>query len=126
MQQPFETHSGIRVEWAREILEYPGDDVGIEPLIDQLDSQQGAYFSSGVEYPGRYSRWDFGFSAPPIEIVARGNRVVFNALNPRGERLLEILAPLFENDSTMRVAERAAHKLKIEHTHLDRSLLQTA
>lgn len=56
MQRPFLSPSGIRVEWEKTTLEYPGDEAGLDTLIDRLDGERGAYFSSGVEYPGRYSR----------------------------------------------------------------------
>ena len=32
---------------------------GLHALLHKLDTQRGIYFSSGYEYPERYSRWDF-------------------------------------------------------------------
>lgn len=40
---------------------------GLERLLTQLDRKRGAYFSSGYEYPERYSRWDIATLAPPLE-----------------------------------------------------------
>jgi len=87
----FATAGGITLTRTTRRLAYGG---GIDFLTEALDETRGAYFSSGVEYPDRYTRWDFGFVDPPIEIVGRGRKVVFRALNPRGVRLLAILAPV--------------------------------
>src|SRR5579883_2207088 len=67
---------------------------GLGALLRKLDTQRGVYFSSGYEYPERYSRWDFAGVAPPLEIVARGREVVFRALNERGKILNRLLEPL--------------------------------
>lgn len=52
--------------------------------------------------------------------MARAGRVVLNALNPRGERLLRILSPVFEGSADMRVAERDARTLALEIAGSDR------
>jgi anthranilate synthase len=71
---------------------------GLDALLRRLDTQRGAYFSSGYEYPERYSRWDFAAVAPPLEIIAAGREISISPLNTRGEiinRIIEpILAPL--------------------------------
>jgi anthranilate synthase len=67
---------------------------GLKHLLRDLDRRRGVYFSSGYEYPGRYSRWDFGSTSPPLEIVAYHRRVEFHPLNERGRRILEILHPV--------------------------------
>lgn len=64
----------------------------IEQLIGRLDREKGALFSSGMEYTGRYTRWDIGFVNPPVELTARGRTVVVQALNERGRVLLPTLA----------------------------------
>ena len=63
--------------------------------MKQLDTKRGAYFSSGYEYPERYSRWDVATLAPPIEIVGRERTLAVNALNERGKMLLRVFEPLF-------------------------------
>jgi anthranilate synthase len=63
-------------------------------LLRKLDTQRGIYLSSGYEYPGRYSRWDVAAVAPPLEIVAAGQDIVFRPLNDRGKTLNRILEPL--------------------------------
>src|SRR5579883_1693318 len=67
---------------------------GLGALLRKLDRQRGVYFSSGYEYPERYSRWDFAGVAPPLEIVARGREMAFRALNERGKVLNRLLEPL--------------------------------
>jgi anthranilate synthase len=59
--------------------------------LKQLDSKRGGYFSSGYEYPERYSRWDVATVAPLIEIVGRDRGLAINALNERGRVLLRLL-----------------------------------
>jgi anthranilate synthase len=67
---------------------------GLSHLLRDLDRHRGVYFSSGYEYPGRYSRWDFGSTCPPLEIVSYDRRVEFRPLNERGWKILEILHPV--------------------------------
>ena len=67
---------------------------GLQHLLNQLDTRRGAYFSSGYEYPERYSRWDFATVAPPLELVGRGRRLTLRALNGRGQVLLKLLTPI--------------------------------
>jgi len=70
---------------------------GLAHILKQLDSKRGAYFSSGYEYPERYSRWDVATLAPPIEIVGRDRTLTINALNDRGKVLLLLLDPLLRD-----------------------------
>src|SRR5215469_1568579 len=69
---------------------------GLHHLLRQLDNKRGAYLSSGYEYPERYSRWDFATIAPPLEIIGQDRKLEVRALNRRGEVLLSLLAPLWE------------------------------
>ncbi|HEY7609843.1 MAG TPA: anthranilate synthase component I [Alphaproteobacteria bacterium] len=87
----FRTASGFRIRRRTTRLDYAA---GFGFLAEQLDSRRGAYFSSGVEDPDRYSRWEFGFADPPLEIVGRGRALTLGALNRRGEVLLALLAPV--------------------------------
>lgn len=81
----YQTIGNITVEHSSEALSYPN---AIEPLIDKLDEYRGALFTSGFEYPGRYTRWDIGFINPPLAITAKGRNFFITALNQRGELLL--------------------------------------
>ena len=64
---------------------------GLQHLLRDLDRHRGVYFSSGYEYPGRYSRWDFASARPPLEIVSYDRRVEIRPLNQRGEIIAQIL-----------------------------------
>ena len=74
---------------------------GIDFLIDALNDTRGAFFSSGVEDQDRYSRWDFGFIDPPLEIVAHTDQFRLSALNPRGVPILAMLRPLLLADPSV-------------------------
>jgi anthranilate synthase len=67
---------------------------GLGHILKQLDTKRGAYFSSGYEYPERYSRWDVATVAPLLEIVGRDRTLTINALNDRGKVMLMLLDPL--------------------------------
>jgi anthranilate synthase len=85
------SRSGVRVSRATTKLPYSK---GLVKWLRELDKKRGVYLSSGYEYPGRYSRWDFASVAPPIEIVSRGREMEFHALNERGRILLRMLEPV--------------------------------
>jgi anthranilate synthase len=87
----YQTQGGIRVTRTVSKVSYQR---GLDRLLRKLDTQRGVYLSSGYEYPGRYSRWDFASVAPPLEIVGYERKMLFRPLNARGERLLCILEPL--------------------------------
>ena len=61
----------------------------IETLVTALDHRRGVLFSSSYEYPGRYTRWDFGFTDPPLAVASQGRQIEVAALNSRGEVLLQ-------------------------------------
>jgi len=71
----------------------------LRELVAALDHTQGVLFSSSYDYPGRYTRWDLGFSAPPLSISASGRRVYCRALNERGMVILQMLQQVFANDT---------------------------
>ncbi|MBV9766773.1 MAG: hypothetical protein JOZ48_18155, partial [Acidobacteriaceae bacterium] len=86
---------------------------GLEHLLKQLDTKRGAYFSSGYEYPERYSRWDFASVSPPLEILGRGRAVEFNALNKRGEVLLNLLDAVLRDHPHQSSSSRTPRQLTI-------------
>ena len=91
MTYSFHSSAGFDVARESERLDYAA---GIGFVVEALDTQRGAFFSSGVEYPDRYSRYDFGFFNPPLEFRAHARSLTAAALNQRGERLLTILKPV--------------------------------
>jgi len=93
----YTTPHGIEVSRAVSKVNYAK---GLKHLVRELDRRRGIYFSSGYEYPGRYSRWDFGSICPPLEIVAWDRSVEFRPLNDRG-----------------RLVARMFHKVLADHPH---------
>ncbi|MBM3503678.1 MAG: anthranilate synthase component I [Alphaproteobacteria bacterium] len=93
----FATVSGLRVRRTQTPLDYA---TGIGFVIDRLDSERGAYFSSGIEFPDRYSRWDIAVIEPPLEFIGRGRSLTVRAISPRGEVLLKLLRPLLVGPDT--------------------------
>jgi anthranilate synthase len=70
----------------------PFDPLLLAELTRQVDTRRGGVLSSGMEYPGRYSRWHVGYVDPCLEVSARGRLVTIRALNQRGEVLLPVVA----------------------------------
>src|ERR1700681_399069 len=87
----YSTQSGIAV--TRVVSKVPYKN-GLNRLLKDLDTHRGVYLSSGYEFPGRYSRWDFATTRPPLEIVAVDRDVEFRPLNLRGQMLTQILHPI--------------------------------
>jgi anthranilate synthase len=85
----FVTAGGVQVTRIAE----PFSPSALASIATQVDGRRGGVLSSGMEYPGRYSRWHMAYVDPCVEIVARGRRISVAALNARGEVLLPILIP---------------------------------
>src|SRR5581483_7966656 len=64
------------------------DPAELERIAAVVDERRGGVLSSGMEYPGRYSRWVMAYIDPPVEIVATGRTLTARALNARGEVIL--------------------------------------
>lgn len=86
---------------------------GLDFLVGALDSARGLYMASDTDYPGRYSRWDIGFAAPPLEVRGYNGRTVFSALNVRGEKIIALLAAFFAKtpDEAFTAAQENAQTL---------------
>ncbi len=78
---------GVRVPRTAE----PFQPAVLDGITQQVDERRGGVLSSGMEYPGRYSRWHLAYVDPCLEIVARGRRITARALNERGAVLLPVL-----------------------------------
>ncbi|MGA9831499.1 MAG: anthranilate synthase component I [Trebonia sp.] len=61
-------------------------------VADLVDRRRGGVLSSGMEYPGRYSRWHMAYVNPPVEITTHGRYVTARALNDRGLVILPAIA----------------------------------
>ncbi len=84
----FRTAGGVRVTRTAEPLR----PAALDDITRQVDDRRGGVLSSGMEYPGRYSRWHLAYVDPCAELVARGRRVTVRALNERGTVLLPVLS----------------------------------
>jgi anthranilate synthase len=69
----------------------PFDPVELGRIAALVDERRGGVLSSGMEYPGRYSRWHIAYADPCAEIIATGRRVTVRALNDRGRVLLPVI-----------------------------------
>src|ERR1700733_12257932 len=60
------------------------DPAELTQIAELVDRRRGGVLSSGMEYPGRYTRWHLAYVNPPVEIACRGRQVTARALNERG------------------------------------------
>src|ERR1700753_3898240 len=67
------------------------DPAELTRIAELIDRRRGGVLSSGMEYPGRYTRWHMGYVNPPLEIACRGRQVTARALNQRGLVLLPVI-----------------------------------
>ena len=76
------TRDGVRITRTAA----PFDPAELGRIAALADERRGGVMSSGMEYPGRYSRWHMAYADPCAEIVATGRRVKVQVLNERGAR----------------------------------------
>ncbi len=81
------TRGGVRVTRTAT----PFDPIELGRIAAAVDERRGGVLSSGMEYPGRYSRWHMAYADPCAEIIATGRRVTARALNDRGRVVLPVL-----------------------------------
>ena len=81
------TRGGVRVTRTAA----PFDPVELDRIAALVDERRGGVMSSGMEYPGRYSRWVMAYADPCAEIIATGRRITTRALNDRGRVLLPVI-----------------------------------
>jgi anthranilate synthase len=67
------------------------DSAELTRIAEMVDRRRGGVLSSGMEYPGRYTRWHLAYVNPPVEIACRGRRVTARALNDRGLVLMPVI-----------------------------------
>ena len=79
------------------------DPAELTRIAELVDRRRGGVLSSGMEYPGRYTRWHLAYVNPPVEIACRGRLVTARALNERGL----VLMPLIR-DAMLRVGVEQA------------------
>jgi anthranilate synthase len=82
------TGAGVTITRTASIFD-PADLERIGALVDR---RRGGVLSSGMEYPGRYTRWHMAYVNPPVEITTVGRRITARALNERGAIILPVIA----------------------------------
>ncbi len=87
-QISYRTGGGVEVTRSADSF----DPALLAELTTRIETVPGGVLSSGMEYPGRYSRWHLAYADPPVEITASGRLITARALNQRGEVLLPVLA----------------------------------
>jgi anthranilate synthase len=67
------------------------DPAELARIAELVDRRRGGVLSSGMEYPGRYTRWHMAYVNPPVEIACQGRTVTARALNERGRVLMPVI-----------------------------------
>ena len=86
------TRGGVRV--TRTATPFDPAELGV--IAASVDGRRGGVMSSGMEYPGRYSRWHMAYVDPCAEIIATGRRVTARPLNERGRVLMPVIRAAME------------------------------
>nr|WP_218935953.1 anthranilate synthase component I [Actinomadura citrea] len=92
MTSDFVTAGGVRVTRTAVPVDSERKSDALNVLVAAVGERRGGVLSSGMEYPGRYSRWHMAYVDPCLEIVARGRTVAVHPLNGRGRVVLPALA----------------------------------
>jgi anthranilate synthase len=79
----------------------PFDPAELGRVAAAADERRGGVMSSGMEYPGRYSRWVMAYADPCAEITATGRRLTARALNDRGRVLMPVIRAAMERAGTL-------------------------
>ncbi|ASU83679.1 anthranilate synthase component I [Nocardiopsis gilva YIM 90087] len=107
---PYRTAGGISVRRRTT----PCDPASLTDLVAAVEHRRGGVLSSGMEYPGRYSRWHLGYIDPCLEVAARGRRVTATALNERGRVLLPVIAHALREHAPATVGGTADGVVEVE------------
>jgi anthranilate synthase len=99
------TAGGIRVIRTSAPVDSADKSEAMDALAAAVAKRRGGVLSSGMEYPGRYSRWHLGYVDPCLELVARGRTIAARALNERGRVLLPAVADAMRPVGEVRAQE---------------------
>ncbi|MGH3393057.1 MAG: anthranilate synthase component I, partial [Streptosporangiaceae bacterium] len=86
----------------------PFDPAVLADLTRQVEAVPGGVLSSGMEYPGRYSRWHVAYVDPPVELTASGRTITVRARSDRGLVLLPVLAAALGRAGEVALGDREA------------------
>ncbi|WP_243717191.1 anthranilate synthase component I [Actinomadura darangshiensis] len=101
----FVTAGGVRVTRTATPVDPERKSDVLNALVAAVGERRGGVLSSGMEYPGRYSRWHMAYADPCLEIVARGRTVAVHPLNERGRVVLPALAGVLRGTGEVRADE---------------------
>ncbi len=110
------TKGGVRITRETRKHDYQPADTA---LAQSLDARRGVLFSSSFEFPGRYTRWDMGFVDPPLVFTARGRQFSVDALNERGQILLDPVLPRLAGLAATRVERVGRDRIAGETAQTD-------
>jgi anthranilate synthase len=108
-QISYDTAGGVRVLRTAEAF----DAAELDEITRQVQARPGGVLSSGMEYPGRYSRWHLAYIDPPVQIVARGRLISAAALNERGEVLMPVIAAALYRAANLDGANADSHYVEV-------------
>ena len=94
--QRYISRAGVEIELSEQDI--PPEDA-LSPVFQAIDTQKGAIFSSGFDFPGRHSRWDTGFINPSLEFISRGKNFTLAALHDQGSAILRLFEPYLRQHS---------------------------
>jgi anthranilate synthase len=86
------TDGGVRVIRTSTPLTPDRGDRLFDELVAAVEHRRGGVLGSGVEYPGRYGRWQMAYVDPCMEFSSQGRQLRARALNERGRVLLPVVA----------------------------------
>jgi anthranilate synthase len=103
-EKTYRTPGGVKVTCTAA----PFDPALLAALTRQVEAAPGGVLSSGMEYPGRYSRWHMAYVDPPVEVVARGRTITARARNDRGLVLLPAIEAALGRVGAVSAGDRQA------------------
>jgi len=104
----------------------PFDPAELERIAEAVDRRRGGVLSSGMEYPGRYSRWHMAYVNPPVEIFTHGRYVTARALNERGQVILPVIADAMRRVGHEQPSAPSAPSAPEDLTRADNSKMRLA
>src|SRR2546430_15754916 len=104
----YRTRGGLAV--VRSVEQFSGGPAWLVAWCGLLDRRRGVVLSWGPVVPGRYEIFDFGFSAPPLQLETVGFDFSLQALNARGEVLIAFLGDVLREPGVI-ITERSATSL---------------
>ena len=110
------TSGGIRVHRTDTPVDPAVKSEVLNDLVAAVGDRRGGVLSSGMEYPGRYSRWHMAYIDPCLEVVARDRTLTVTALNERGRVLLPAISAAVRGTGEVRAESGDGLELHVPRT----------